>query len=338
VVILLQVPFVKMWSPSFVPKPKDWPSYVDVAGTFFDTTVAFTPRLAALKPGKSGADSLPPLSVAITAGTAPTAATTKSSATSAGAGLKEMAPVVENQFKPPENLVRFLEGGDTPVFVGFGSMVVKNLEALISMFLEGAALAGVRIIVQLGWSEITPARFLELALQAQLKASVVRETEQLNDHMSSSLIFPSGRPAASKPSTTTTIEMVRTTAPGAVDLTMSVRSVESTSTVEEESRDDSTLDGENLASSNNMYTSSLSASLHPSVRRTVEDNDFDVSPISTPERRRSDDHRERPTSTGVAGTGSGLGKWLFGAAATLSKSLQSSNPVSLARPSIHCQI
>jgi hypothetical protein len=240
-----------------------------------------------------------------------------------------MAPVVENQFKPPENLVRFLEGGDAPVFVGFGSMVVKNLEALISMFLEGAALANVRIIVQLGWSEITPARFLELALQAQLKASVVRETEQLHDHMSSSLIFPSGRPSAHKPASVgTTIEMVRTHAPGSLDLTMSVRSVESTSTAEGESRDDSTLDGENLASSNNMYTSSLSASLHPSARRTAaEDNDFDMSPISTPERRRSDDHRERPVSTGVAGAGSGLGKWLFGAAATLSKSLQSSNPV-----------
>ena len=30
-----KVPFVKMWSPSFVPKPSDWPEEVDVAGSFF---------------------------------------------------------------------------------------------------------------------------------------------------------------------------------------------------------------------------------------------------------------------------------------------------------------
>ena len=28
------VPFVKMWSPHLVPKPKDWPAHVDIVGTF----------------------------------------------------------------------------------------------------------------------------------------------------------------------------------------------------------------------------------------------------------------------------------------------------------------
>ena len=33
-----RVPFVKMWSPSLVPKPKDWPDYVDVVGAFEEQT------------------------------------------------------------------------------------------------------------------------------------------------------------------------------------------------------------------------------------------------------------------------------------------------------------
>eukprot|EP00595_Chromulina_sp_UTEXLB2642_P003086 CAMPEP_0196763528 /NCGR_PEP_ID=MMETSP1095-20130614/4257_1 /TAXON_ID=96789 ORGANISM="Chromulina nebulosa, Strain UTEXLB2642" /NCGR_SAMPLE_ID=MMETSP1095 /ASSEMBLY_ACC=CAM_ASM_000446 /LENGTH=1269 /DNA_ID=CAMNT_0042116921 /DNA_START=178 /DNA_END=3987 /DNA_ORIENTATION=- len=31
-----KVPFVKMWSPLLVPKPKDWPDYVDIVGTFHE--------------------------------------------------------------------------------------------------------------------------------------------------------------------------------------------------------------------------------------------------------------------------------------------------------------
>jgi len=30
----LKVPFSYMWSPSFVPKPRDWPPFVEVVGTF----------------------------------------------------------------------------------------------------------------------------------------------------------------------------------------------------------------------------------------------------------------------------------------------------------------
>ena len=30
-----RVPFVKMWSPSLFPKPKDWGAHIDVVGNFF---------------------------------------------------------------------------------------------------------------------------------------------------------------------------------------------------------------------------------------------------------------------------------------------------------------
>ncbi|KAH7416725.1 glycosyltransferase family 1 protein [Cadophora sp. MPI-SDFR-AT-0126] len=39
----LQVPFTYCWSPAFVPKPLDWPNYIDVCGFFFREEPSFTP-------------------------------------------------------------------------------------------------------------------------------------------------------------------------------------------------------------------------------------------------------------------------------------------------------
>ncbi|KAL3424213.1 sterol glucosyltransferase [Phlyctema vagabunda] len=39
----LKVPFTYCWSPALVPKPRDWPSYVDVCGFFFRDTPKFDP-------------------------------------------------------------------------------------------------------------------------------------------------------------------------------------------------------------------------------------------------------------------------------------------------------
>ncbi|PQE27773.1 sterol glucosyltransferase protein [Rutstroemia sp. NJR-2017a BVV2] len=39
----LQVPFTYCWSPSFVKKPTDWPSYIDVCGFFFRADPDYTP-------------------------------------------------------------------------------------------------------------------------------------------------------------------------------------------------------------------------------------------------------------------------------------------------------
>ncbi|CAG8893446.1 unnamed protein product [Penicillium egyptiacum] len=42
---LLKVPFTYCWSPALVPKPLDWPSYVDVCGFFFRDPPQFVPPL-----------------------------------------------------------------------------------------------------------------------------------------------------------------------------------------------------------------------------------------------------------------------------------------------------
>ncbi|KAE8353482.1 hypothetical protein BDV28DRAFT_157025 [Aspergillus coremiiformis] len=39
----LKVPFTYCWSPALVPKPKDWPSYIDVCGFFFREPPVYTP-------------------------------------------------------------------------------------------------------------------------------------------------------------------------------------------------------------------------------------------------------------------------------------------------------
>lgn len=133
-----QVPFVKMWSPSLVPKPKDWPAHVDVVGTFF--------------PADNAHQAVP--------------------------------------YAPSSDLKHFLNSAATPtVCVGFGSMVVDDLEGVIALFLQAAALLNVRIIVQIGWSTISADRFNEMASHAQRNAEAVHKAEEIND-LSESLIFP----------------------------------------------------------------------------------------------------------------------------------------------------
>jgi len=367
-----------MWSPSFVPKPKDWPSYVDVVGTFFDSAApAFTPASKSSHPqalssplengaqksgekkGKSHRGEHVRVSTEIASSakvtsqptkegevtttttttvqatvTATTTETTTAASTSAPPSTSKtpMSPMIESSFQPPPELMRFLDG-DAPVFVGFGSMVVKDLEGLISLFLEGAALAGVRIIVQVGWSEITPERFLELALQAQLKASIVRETEAMNDNLYSSVIFPS----AHKNTNITAgggnkkTDKDKGVLKGVADLSMSMRSVESTSTVDEHC-DESTLDGERLPSVGTRESDSAlcTSSISPTDRHSFErqqkartlDVEFDSSPIPSPPRTVSTDGGRKSSSDGVnslSNSTQGIGNWLLGAALNISK-------------------
>jgi hypothetical protein len=207
-----------MWSPSFVPKPKDWPSHVDVVGTFFDAAAPKPSANPSMKPPQdpSGTAAVPGCSslsgsgarrdqegsqshlAAGGASSSPSLSSPQKGAaagTATGTGDAPSKTIIEKSFVPPAALEAFLAAGDRPVFVGFGSMVIKDMEALVSLFLDGAAVAGVRIIVQLGWTSISPDRFRELALQAQVKAALLRSVDSLggedDDPMGHSGIFPS---------------------------------------------------------------------------------------------------------------------------------------------------
>lgn len=99
------IPFSAMWSPSFVPKPEDWPEQCRVVGTFTEHKVGETK--------------------------APTVDTT--------------------QFA---DLIEWMGQGSAPVFIGFGSMVIEDTDALATMIKEAAQATNTRIVVQSSWSKI----------------------------------------------------------------------------------------------------------------------------------------------------------------------------------------
>lgn len=91
----LHVPFTYLWSPSLVPKPKDWGDEVNVSGFVF-------------------------LDLAST-------------------------------FKPPKDLEDFLDAGEPPIYIGFGSIVVDDPDHFTNMIFEAIKKAGVRALVSKGW-------------------------------------------------------------------------------------------------------------------------------------------------------------------------------------------
>jgi hypothetical protein len=191
---ILQVPFVKMWSPSFVPKPKDWPDYIDIVGAFSEHITDINSRNKIPSRNRISLKSFNEIEhhykiyqSSISQGQAidPNVRATKSE--------DSLLPIIttSSSYQPTEELASFLTGNQPIIYVGFGSMVVKDIEKIISLFLEAAAMINVKVLIQIGWSIITPEKFMLLAAEAQLKAGIVRETEKINSNMAESVIFPS---------------------------------------------------------------------------------------------------------------------------------------------------
>lgn len=57
-----------------------------------------------------------------------------------------------SKYTPPANLQAFLDGGEPPVYIGFGSIVVDDPKSLTELLLEAVRLAGVRAVISTGWS------------------------------------------------------------------------------------------------------------------------------------------------------------------------------------------
>eukprot|EP01041_Mallomonas_annulata_P007758 gene7758-15875_t len=123
-----KVPFAKMWSPHLVPKPKDWGDHIDVEHTNTNT------NLSQSQCCQSDEEN------------------TNNELTSR-----------QSHYIPPQTLVDFLSAGPPPVFVGFGSMVCADPTTLLRVVLRGAARAGVRVLVQEGWSRMSQSEFMKLA-------------------------------------------------------------------------------------------------------------------------------------------------------------------------------
>ncbi|EPS38046.1 hypothetical protein H072_8187 [Dactylellina haptotyla CBS 200.50] len=56
-----------------------------------------------------------------------------------------------NNYTPPEDLAAFLDAGPPPVYIGFGSIVVDDPNALTNMIFDAVKLTGVRALVSKGW-------------------------------------------------------------------------------------------------------------------------------------------------------------------------------------------
>lgn len=58
-------------------------------------------------------------------------------------------------YTPPNDLTAFLEAGEMPVYIGFGSIVVEDPERMSNIIVEAVNLAGVRAIISKGWSGLS---------------------------------------------------------------------------------------------------------------------------------------------------------------------------------------
>ncbi|KAF9889619.1 hypothetical protein FE257_007127 [Aspergillus nanangensis] len=57
----------------------------------------------------------------------------------------------DSNYTPPADLVQFLEAGPPPIYIGFGSIVVEDPNALTETVLEAVRLTGQRALISQGW-------------------------------------------------------------------------------------------------------------------------------------------------------------------------------------------
>lgn len=56
-----------------------------------------------------------------------------------------------SSFKPPEDLQKFLDEGEPPIYIGFGSIVVDDPDEFTKLIFKAVEIAGVRALVSKGW-------------------------------------------------------------------------------------------------------------------------------------------------------------------------------------------
>jgi hypothetical protein len=59
-----------------------------------------------------------------------------------------------SNFTPDTALLDFLNAGDPPVYIGFGSIVVDDPDAMTALIFKAVRLAGVRALVSKGWGDL----------------------------------------------------------------------------------------------------------------------------------------------------------------------------------------
>jgi len=61
----------------------------------------------------------------------------------------------QDNYEPPKDLVDFIEAGPPPIYIGFGSIVVEDPDALTKLILHAIELTGQRAILAKGWADMS---------------------------------------------------------------------------------------------------------------------------------------------------------------------------------------
>ena len=148
-----------MWSPHFVPRPKDWPDYVDIVGTIFSDSPVFPPSSLCLpslcsptRPPSSSSSSSSSSSAPPTSSSTPRPTTYAPSSElleflnySSSPLLSTTTRSESTPHNNPSNDNDSDSEGDEkqygtahlPIFIGFGSMVIENPKVLLQLLLQG---------------------------------------------------------------------------------------------------------------------------------------------------------------------------------------------------------
>lgn len=94
-----KVPFVKMWSKHLVPKPKDWGSHIDVVGFFFENNNNNNKEEVVVEENIDNDNN----------------------------ERTNIDPLLSISLR------NYLSHGPKPIFVGFGSMIIENIENIIEV-------------------------------------------------------------------------------------------------------------------------------------------------------------------------------------------------------------
>ncbi|MFH5229136.1 glycosyltransferase [Antrihabitans spumae] len=63
-------------------------------------------------------------------------------------------PALPSDWQPPADLVKFLDSGEAPVYIGFGSTATRKSAELSDLIANAVDAAGVRAVVHSGWARL----------------------------------------------------------------------------------------------------------------------------------------------------------------------------------------
>jgi sterol 3beta-glucosyltransferase len=62
----------------------------------------------------------------------------------------------EEEWRPPDDLVRFIESGSQPIYIGFGSMPTRRPQRITLAVIEALERTGLRAVIDAGWGGLSP--------------------------------------------------------------------------------------------------------------------------------------------------------------------------------------